>query len=328
MFLQINDLDQIRDKINQYTANGVEFFFAVNYELSEAIFVDKPMEQSQLMFCFNGKGNKPSKEFASSASSKLEVFPNGLECYRSKFDIAYKELAQGTIKVMNLTERTPINFNMSCKEIFMNSNSPYQIYFPEHFVCFSPERFVHISSDGTISTNPMKGTIDASLPNAERQIIENQKEQEEHRAIVQLSMDELSEVATDVHISKFRYIDRIESHHRNLLQVSSEVVGKLKADAQSQMGDVLFKLLPAASISGSPRKEAIDIIARAEDVSRGYYCGIGGYFDGRDLDTAVLIRYIEVEGEKHYFRSGGGITVKSNCEQEYQEVLDKIYLPF
>jgi len=45
------------------------------------------------------------------------------------------------------------------------------------------------------------------------------------------------------------------------------------------------------------------------------------------LDSAVMIRYIEKENEKYYFRSGGGITVNSNPEEEYQEILDKIYLP-
>ncbi|NCB19446.1 MAG: hypothetical protein EOM61_07495, partial [Bacteroidia bacterium] len=57
-----------------------------------------------------------------------------------------------------------------------------------------------------------------------------------------------------------------------------------------------------------------------------------GYFDGRVLDSAVLIRFVEVVADGHgnesfYYRSGGGITINSNCEQEYREMLSKIYIP-
>ena len=55
--------------------------------------------------------------------------------------------------------------------------------------------------------------------------------------------------------------------------------------------------------------------------------GVFGYFDGRDLDSAVMIRYIECENGRFYFRSGGGITVHSAPQQEYDEVVTKIYLP-
>ena len=55
--------------------------------------------------------------------------------------------------------------------------------------------------------------------------------------------------------------------------------------------------------------------------------GVFGYFDGRDLDSAVMIRYIECENGLFYFRSGGGITVHSAPQQEYDEVVTKIYLP-
>lgn len=60
---------------------------------------------------------------------------------------------------------------------------------------------------------------------------------------------------------------------------------------------------------------------------QGYYTGVFGYFDGRDLDSAVMIRYIECENGRFYFRSGGGITVHSDPQQEYDEVVTKIYLP-
>ena len=86
-------------------------------------------------------------------------------------------------------------------------------------------------------------------------------------------------------------------------------------------------MLPAGSISGAPKRSTVNTIRKAEKINRGYYTGVFGYYDGETLDSAVMIRYIENENGNYYFRSGGGITVNSNPEEEYQEVLDKIYLP-
>ena len=58
-----------------------------------------------------------------------------------------------------------------------------------------------------------------------------------------------------------------------------------------------------------------------------FYTGIAGVFDGKTLDTCVLIRFIEHIGEKFYYKSGAGITVQSKPESEYKEILEKIYIP-
>ena len=65
----------------------------------------------------------------------------------------------------------------------------------------------------------------------------------------------------------------------------------------------------------------------AEGEQRGYYTGVFGYFDGKQLDSGVMIRFIEKTGEKYYYRSGGGITTQSIAEKEYQELIDKVYVP-
>ena len=174
----------------------------------------------------------------------------------------------------------------------------------------------------------MKGTIDASIANAEQKILNDPKEINELNAVTQIVVKELGSVANNVYVKRDRYIDKIESLNRTLLQVSAEVEGELPNDYLSHMGDILFSLLPAASITGSPKTKAKEYIRLSEDEPRGYYCGIAGYFDGTQLDTAVLIRLIETDGDSLFFRSGGGITRNSVCENEYQEALNKIYFPF
>ncbi|MFH1935941.1 MAG: chorismate-binding protein, partial [Bacteroidota bacterium] len=60
----------------------------------------------------------------------------------------------------------------------------------------------------------------------------------------------------------------------------------------------------------------------------GYYTGVLGYFDGFDLDSGVMIRFMEQTPEGKVFKSGGGITSLSNADDEYQEMIDKVYVPF
>ena len=71
----------------------------------------------------------------------------------------------------------------------------------------------------------------------------------------------------------------------------------------------------------------MQIIAEAETYERGFYTGVAGYFDGMQLDSAVMIRFLEKQGEQFLFKSGGGITSRSDCDSEYNEMKQKIYVP-
>jgi para-aminobenzoate synthetase component 1 len=173
----------------------------------------------------------------------------------------------------------------------------------------------------------MKGTIDASIPEAETVLINDYKERCEHNTIVDLLRNDLSMVAEKVRVSRFRYVDRIKTQSGEILQTSSEIVGDLPADWHSSVGDLVFRLLPAGSICGAPKPATVRLIAAAEQSDRGWYTGVWGYYDGVNLDTAVMIRCLANEEGKTVFHSGGGITVNSCAEDEYNEVLQKIYLP-
>jgi para-aminobenzoate synthetase component 1 len=174
----------------------------------------------------------------------------------------------------------------------------------------------------------MKGTIDASVPNAAETILNDPKETAEHATIVDLLRNDLSLNARSVTVRRYRYIDLLKTKQREILQVSSEIVGRLPAGWEGRIGDVIFSMLPAGSCSGAPKESTLRIIRASERESRGFYTGIFGYFDGDDLESAVLIRFIEEDGGRKYFRSGGGITAYSRPQDEYREVQEKIYLPF
>ncbi len=206
------------------------------------------------------------------------------------------------------------------------AKAKYKILLQDQFLCFSPEIFIQIRK-GIISSFPMKGTIDASLPDAEKLLLENEKELAEHFTIVDLIRNDLSMVARQVRVKRFRYIERLTTNNKHLLQTSSEITGILPDQWKSSLGDIVFSMLPAGSVSGAPKKKTCEMIRLAEGKERGFYTGIAGIFDGNTFDSCVLIRFIEHNDGKYYYRAGGGITTQSNCESEFAELMDKIYVP-
>ena len=153
------------------------------------------------------------------------------------------------------------------------------------------------------------------------------KEAAEHATIVDLIRNDLSMVSEHVTVASYRYIDRLQTNKGPILQTSSEICGMLPGDYTKRLGDILFSLLPAGSITGAPKPRTMQIIAEAEGYERGFYTGVMGcYADGR-LDSAVMIRFIEQEDGQLYFKAGGGITAQSRWESEYNEVIQKIYVP-
>ena len=135
-------------------------------------------------------------------------------------------------------------------------------------------------------------------------------------------------VARGVHVQRFRYIDRLETSAGPILQVSSEIAGQLPDDWRSHVGHIIARLLPAGSISGAPKDATVRLIRQAEGTPRGFYTGVFGLFDGQALDSAVFIRFLDLATMPLTYQSGGGITARSRMHDEYEEVIQKVYLPF
>jgi para-aminobenzoate synthetase component I len=238
-----------------------------------------------------------------------------------------ENLKYGNSYLVNLTLPTRIDTNLSLKEIYHYSKARFKLLYRNRFVVFSPEPFVK-TEKGKIFSYPMKGTIDASVPDAEKMIMQNAKETAEHSTIVDLIRNDLSMVAEEVRVEEFRYIEKIVTSSGELLQVSSRISGKLPGEFRNKFGDILFRLLPAGSISGAPKEKTVEIIKSAENYERGFYTGVMGIFNGTDIISSVMIRFIEKTGDGLYYKSGGGITIQSNPEEEYEELVRKVYVPF
>jgi len=264
------------------------------------------------------KSNQKDIDYTYEAYSKAD--------FEQQFQEVIRELKYGNSFLLNLAARHRFLTDAHLRDIYFAAEAKYKLLYKNKFVVFSPESFVQIKN-GQISSFPMKGTIDASIPNAEQIILHDKKEKAEHNTIVDLIRNDLSIVAKNVKVKRFRYIDKIESKNSTLLQVSSEIIGDLPDNYMDHLGDIIFKLLPAGSISGAPKPKTVEIINRVEEYNRSYYTGVAGIFDGEHLDTFVLIRYIENDNGQFYYRSGGGITAMSDQESEYQEMINKIYVP-
>ena len=357
---------KIIDKINQLASQDEPFLFVINYQGDKAfIRLLSDINPEECLFDFEGRGNLSHawKETWKEGTSEEEISettwqiePPLYEDYERSFNIVKSNIMAGNSYLTNLTCRVPVSCNLSLEEIFHRAKGKYKLLLRRKrnltpFVCFSPETFVRIKG-GRIYSYPMKGTLDASLPNAEKQLMEDRKEAAEHATIVDLIRNDLSRVAENVRVDKYRYIDVLHTNKGDILQTSSEISGRLPEDYRQHLGEILDAQLPAGSITGAPKDKTMQIIQEAEGYDRGFYTGIMGIYDQGELNSAVMIRFIEEEtssvdfeadGEKNfkanegkkpkesrklYFKAGGGITSKSDCRREYEEVIQKIYLPF
>jgi para-aminobenzoate synthetase component I len=312
--------------MNRFGSSGSPFVFLVSFSGKGNIVL--PLNEAVSKGFLLEIPGKDTPEMARLPPKPITFtkLPVDRERYNTAFSLVKDQILYGNSFLLNLTFPTRVKCNYTLEEIFHASRAPFKLYLEDELVVFSPERFVKIEGD-TITSNPMKGTIDANIPEAQERLTTDRKEDAEHNTIVDLIRNDLSTIASNVNVRRFKYIDRIRTHQGELLQMSSEISGTLPADFASELGTKLFNLLPAGSICGAPKKKTIEIIGKAEAYERGYYTGVFGYWDGKSLDSAVAIRYIEKSGDKFTFKSGGGITFQSSCENEYDEMVNKVYVP-
>lgn len=317
-----------RNQMNRFGAERIPFVFLIDF-LSEKPIVIPIAEctTKSLFFIFPEIEVLPDKLESIPAVAKFHFKPASERTYKKAFKEIKGEMESGNTYLTNLTFSTRVLTNLSPKVLLGNVSSKYQIQLDDLFFCFSPETFITIK-DGIIRSCPMKGTIDASIPDAESRLRSNPKEIAEHNTITDLIRNDLNIIASKVHVSKPRYIEEINTHGRKLLQMSSEISGTLPKGWHAEIGDIIYKMLPAGSITGAPKEKTIEIILKAEHHNRGYYTGVFGVYDGNQVDSCVLIRFLEQypKGFFHY-KSGGGITINSMLEDEYNELIQKVYVP-
>jgi para-aminobenzoate synthetase component 1 len=208
------------------------------------------------------------------------------------------------------------------------SPSPYSAYLNwdgRALLCCSPERFLKVSV-GQVETKPIKGTIGRGRTLEEDQdnavaLLNSSKDRAENLMIVDLLRNDLGRncATGSVRVPKLFALESFANVHH----LVSTITGTL-APGRTPL-DLLRDAFPGGSITGAPKKRAVEIIASLETQPRGLYCGSIGYISatGR-MDTNIAIRTLEASSGKIQCWGGGGIVADSGAETEYQEARHKV----
>lgn len=250
------------------------------------------------------------------------------ETYRTAFDKLHSYILAGDIYQANLTQRFESELEGHIADYYFamrkKSSAPYSallcINRQQHILSFSPEQFIEVNNQNIIS-KPIKGTISADTPDAIMHLKNSTKDRAENLMIVDLLRNDLSRVSmlNSVTVPKLFDIER----HRDVYHMVSTIQGRLTP--ATTPFEALLSCFPGGSITGAPKKRAMEIINELECTPRSAYCGSIFYWsDEGNLDSNILIRTVVHDQGKLYCWGGGGIVADSDCDAEYKESLLKV----
>lgn len=252
--------------------------------------------------------------------------------YRSRFNRVKDYINQGDCYQINLSREFKASYEGSPWEAYQRLRSSHSAPMGGFLevddwalLSLSPERFIR-SVNGLVETKPIKGTrprIDdprLDLMNRE-DLMSSSKDRAENLMIVDLLRNDLGRSCKPGTVKVDKLFD-IESFS-NVHHLVSTVTGALKISVD--VLDLLQGAFPGGSITGAPKRRAMQIIEEVEPHSREFYCGSMLYIDvcGR-MDSNILIRSLVANRGEIKCWGGGGIVADSTYEAEYQEIQDKI----
>lgn len=277
----------------------------------------------------------PSKPLRPSPSKSQETpffqSPFSSEDYQTVIERMRNYIREGHIYIANLTHTFQSRFQsdplLTYETLRKRNPAPFSAYLPLHgfsVLCSSPERFLKVKN-GQVQTRPIKGTIPrGSTPEEDahnRMLLEgSEKDKSELLMIVDLERNDLSKVCKpgSVKVTELFQIEEFAT----VFHLVSTVIGTL--DDSYTAVDCLKAAFPGGSITGAPKKRAMEIIDELEATRRNLYTGCIGYFgfDGA-ADFNIIIRSILLKDQTAYIGVGGGITWESEPLKEYEETIAK-----
>ena len=249
--------------------------------------------------------------------------------YRAAFETVQEQLHAGNSYEVNLTYRVDVHSDLDPVTAYLRlrelNPAPYAGFLQHHgswLLSSSPERYATIDRHRTIVTKPIKGTTPRGGSAEEDEALRDRlasdpKFRAENLMIVDLLRNDLGMVCEpgSVEVPVLMDVESYESVH----QLVSTVRGRLR-DEVSTVG-ALRALFPAGSMTGAPKLRTMEVIRSVESTPRGVYAGAFGWVsgDGR-ADLGVVIRSLTTDGSGRWrLGTGGGITVRSQVDEEYSE---------
>lgn len=255
--------------------------------------------------------------------------------YLEKVECIKKHIEEGDVYELNLCMEffaEDVSLNPIALYLKLSRESPVpfssllKIEQGRYIICASPERFLKKIKQ-TLVTQPMKGTCRRGNTDAEdaalrERLFLDEKERAENMMIVDLSRNDLAKnsipgsvtVEELFGIYPFRYV------HQMISTVTSEAL------PNRSTGDILRGVFPPGSMTGAPKIRAMELIEQYEQVKRGPYSGVLGYFEPNgNFDLNVIIRTIFYDRSKKIlsFQVGSAVTFDSDPQKEYEECLLK-----
>ncbi len=273
-----------------------------------------------------------SYEVVAPATTSYDV-PQVPAAYADAFGRVQEHLRAGNSYEVNLTYRLESESDQHPLATYLRlravNPAPYagflQHDLPGHrawLLSSSPERYALVTAERMLETKPIKGTTPRGTTadedaGAARRLASDAKYRAENLMIVDLLRNDLSMVCAPgtVEVPVLMDVESYPSVH----QLVSTVRGQL-ADGVSTL-EALRALFPAGSMTGAPKLRTMQVIEEVEADPRGVYAGAFGWLapDGR-ADLGVVIRSLTTSGDGRYrLGTGGGITVRSDLDEEYAE---------
>ncbi|HEY5629499.1 MAG TPA: anthranilate synthase component I family protein [Candidatus Limnocylindrales bacterium] len=248
-------------------------------------------------------------------------------------------MAEGEIYQANLTRRLETTFNQDPWPLFRRLRTGDPALFAgfldlgrdprtgarRALLSASPEPFLSVDAHGYVSTDPIKGTRPRGKTRDEdrdlaRELLASRKDQAENVMIVDVLRNDLGRVCVpgSVRVPRLLRLERTAS----VQHLVTTVTGRLAPGKDAF--DLLAAAFPGGSITGAPKIRAMEVIERLEPVRRGPYCGTMLWLgaDGR-MGSSILIRTFVADGTRLTLHVGGGITWRSDPQDEWDETVTK-----
>lgn len=248
--------------------------------------------------------------------------------YEKKIEQIKSYLKEGDVYQINLTERFELETSLSATDLYLrlrkNCPAPYGAFINTgDFQIFSasPECFLKTNGNEVL-TQPIKGTIARSenLKQDEeykKALYDSAKDRAELLMIVDLERNDLGKVC-DYGTVQVKDLFSVESFS-HLHHLVATITGKMKKNCGAM--DALKALFPGGSVTGAPKKRAMEIIHELEITPRSVYTGALGFLGPGNLSQWNLpIRTFTKAGKKVFAYAGGGIVIDSNADSEYEEM--------